>query len=397
MEPNQCTKLLEGGIYTTLNVVKSGDFLYDLKKYYESEQFKEDFKAQKFSFGFEAIDPTSMVKNVLNFGASDDEANSFIERVKSLETITVSQSFFDSFSLHTPNKDIIEGYVKCLEVQNNKKGLSTVIQEGEEGITIFIFYNKISSTDFSPVVENYIITNGIEISKSFEKEQTLDINNSITIQRTDPTKEIFFFLDTDKGPVNCLLNALPSGFNKDFPVGTILCSYLSWDEFQKVTQNNLSNPDKNWNSKYSKWSPCDGRRIESSCGLARATQNLTNVPDLRGIFLRGNNIFDINEAGNGIPIVSITQKDPSDNRLRGIVQDDDIKEHNHQIVLQSFGGVTTTPKAVAGNTSGADGDLDGSREISGYDKTTVPLVIANTGGKETRPKNVAINYYIRIN
>jgi hypothetical protein len=68
MEPNQCTKLLEGGIYTTLNVVKTGDFLYDLKKYYESEKFKDDFKAKKFSFGFEAIDPTSMVKNVLNLG-----------------------------------------------------------------------------------------------------------------------------------------------------------------------------------------------------------------------------------------------------------------------------------------------------------------------------------------
>ena len=26
MEPNQCTKLLEGGIYTTLNVVKSGNY-----------------------------------------------------------------------------------------------------------------------------------------------------------------------------------------------------------------------------------------------------------------------------------------------------------------------------------------------------------------------------------
>ncbi|CAD0225452.1 hypothetical protein KYG33_00475 [Chryseobacterium sp. D764] len=397
MEPIQCAKLLEGGIYTTLNVVKTGDFLYDLKKYYESEKFKEDFKARKFSFGFEAIDPTSMVKNVLNFGASDDEINSFQEKIKSLETIMVSQSFFDSFSLHTPNKDIIEGYLKCLEVQNNKKGLSTVVQEGDEGITIYIFYNKISSTDPSPVVEDYKITNGIEISKSFHKGGILDDDNSITFKRSDPSKDIFFFLDTDKGPVNCLLNGLPNGFNKDFPVGTVLCSYLNWVEFQEVTQNNLSNPDKNWNSKYSKWAPCDGRIIDSTCGLARAGQNLTNVPDLRGVFLRGNNVFDSNEAGNGIPGVSSQQKDPSDNRLRGSIQQDEFKEHNHQIVQQSFGGVVATPLAVSGNTSGADGDLDGSQTVSGYDKAAVPLVIAITGGKETRPKNMAINYYIRIN
>ena len=84
-------------------------------------------------------------------------------------------------------------YLISLEVQNNKKGLSTVLQEGEEGITIFIFYNKISTTDPSPIVENYTITNGIEMSKSFEKGKMLDINNSITIQRIDETKEIFFF------------------------------------------------------------------------------------------------------------------------------------------------------------------------------------------------------------
>ncbi|PXW14707.1 hypothetical protein C8D70_10645 [Chryseobacterium sp. CBTAP 102] len=397
MEPNQCTKLLEGGIYTTLNVVKTGNFLYDLKKYYESEKFKDDFKAKKFSFGFEAIDSTSMVKNVLNLGASDDEINNFQEKVKSLETITVSQSFFDSFSLHTPNKDVIEGYVKCLEVQNNKKGLSTVVQEGDEGITIYIFYNKISSTDPSPVVEDYKITNGIEISKSFNKGGILDDNNSITFKRSDPSKDIFFFLDTDKGPVNCLLNGLPSGFNKDFPVGTILCSYLSWEEFQEVTKNNLTNPDKNWNSRYSKWAPCDGRRIDSTCGLARAAQNLNNVPDLRGVFLRGNNIFDSNEAGNGIPPVPQYQKDPSDNRVRGSIQKDEFKEHNHQIVQQTFGGAVTTPLAVSGNTSGADGDLDGSQIVSGYDRTTVPLIIANAGGTENRPKNMAINYFIRIN
>ncbi|RXM41182.1 hypothetical protein BOQ62_02055 [Chryseobacterium sp. CH21] len=397
MEPNQCTKLLEGGIYTTLNIVKTGNFLYDLKKYYESEKFKEDLKVKKISFGFEAIDPTSMVKNVLNFGASDDEINNFQEKIKSLETIMVSQSFFDSFSLHMPNKDIIEGYVKCLEVQNNKKGLSTVIQEGDEGITIYIFYNKISSTDPSPIVEDYIITNGTEISKSFNKGGILDDDNSITFKRNDPSKDIFFFLDTDKGPVNCLLNGLPSGFNKDFPVGTVLCSYLSWEEFQEVTKNNLTNPDKNWNSKYSKWAPCDGRKVDTTCGLARATQNLTNVPDLRGVFLRGNNIFDLNEAGNGIPGVSPSQKDPSDNRLRGSIQQDDFKEHNHQIVKQTFGGILMTPLAVSGNTSGADGDLDGSQIVSGYDKAAVPLIIASTGGTETRPKNMAINYYIRIN
>ena len=111
METNQCSKLLENGLYTTLNITKTGDFLQDLKKYYESEQFKSDFKSQKFNFSSEAIDPTSLVKNTLGFGASDDEINEFQQKIKSLDTLKVSQSFYDSFALHIPNKDLtLKGY-----------------------------------------------------------------------------------------------------------------------------------------------------------------------------------------------------------------------------------------------------------------------------------------------
>jgi hypothetical protein len=383
MEANQCSKLLENGIYTTLNITKSGDFHYDLKKYYESDQFKKDFKAQKLTFGAEAIDPETLVKTVLNFGASDDEVNEFQLKIKSLDTIKISQSFFDSFTLHTPNKDLIVGYVKCLEIQNNAKGLSTIVQEAEEGITIFIMYNKISNTDPSPIVENYTITNGTEISKSFKKGKKLDKDNSITIKRKTPDNEVFFFLDTNKGPVNVLVKGIPSGFNKDFPVGTIINSYLAWDEFQNVTKNNFNNPDTGiWNSKYSKWSPCDGRAIDNSSGLARASTNLTNVPDLRGTFLRGYNKFDPSENLNGIAAVSPAQKDPNDNRVRGEFQQDQIISHTHNCYQPNAAGLVAEC-----------GDCAGVIYTMSYTSTSEQY----NGGVETRPKNVAINYYIRIN
>jgi hypothetical protein len=388
MEPNQCTPLLEQGIYTTLNITKTGQFLYDLKKYYESEQFKNDFKAQKFTLGVETFDPKTLVKNTLNLGASDDEINEFQLKIKSSEKISISQSFYDNYTLKTPNKDVLQAYVECMRIQNGLKGLSTIIQEGESTITIYIQYNKIAVTDPSPIVENYAVTNAIEIGKSFEIGKELDINNSITLKRVSADEEVFFFLDTNKGPVNTLIKGLPSGFNKDFPVGTIITSYLSWEEFQNVTKNNFNNPDKGiWNSKFSKWSPCDGRAIDNTSALSRASVNLTNVPDLRGVFLRGNNKFDDKENQIGISEVNSLQKDPENNRLRGKVQLDEYKEHFHigsqkyeQIVHD--GGLWDDYGKIIDFVDG-DGAQKGRTSSS--------------GGLETRPKNVSINYYIRIN
>lgn len=54
--------------------------------------------------------------------------------------------------------------------------------------------------------------------------------------------------------------------------------------------------------------------------------------------------------------------------------------HSHDIAVQYWGGGGGTPYGVSQNPSGTDGDLDGSTRITGYDKSSVPLVITSTGG-----------------
>ena len=87
-----------------------------------------------------------------------------------------------------------------------------------------------------------------------------------------------------------------------------------------------------------------------------------NLPDLRGEFIRG---FD---SGRGV----------DSNRIFGSSQDDEFKEHSHTISTGStaFGG----PQKV--------------RELSLYRSGSETT--SSSGGNETRPRNIALNYIIKF-
>jgi len=167
--------------------------------------------------------------------------------------------------------------------------------------------------------------------------------------------------------------------NHLLPVGTIISSYLNWDEFQNVTDNNSLCIDFLFHSKKSFWSPCDGRILDPESKLSLASTNLTKVPDLRGLFLRGFNIMDENESGYGITVVE--DGDPDNHRIRGQRQNDDIKKHSHSYDVNK-------------------NDIDGSNSGTSKDPAKKHFKTESTGisgGEETRPKNMAVYYYIKIN
>ncbi len=163
------------------------------------------------------------------------------------------------------------------------------------------------------------------------------------------------------------------------PVGTIVASYLAWGEFQAAARNNVTNPEGNAWSPRSKWCPADGRQVTGS--RFEAVTGERNVPELRGRFLRGLNTFD-----QGQPAIAGSIGDP-DNRQRGSYQPDDLRSHRHRV------------RSSIGNAIGSDNyDVAGGQFRVGppnasKDTTDAP----ETGGVETRPRNVAIFYYVRIN
>ena len=154
------------------------------------------------------------------------------------------------------------------------------------------------------------------------------------------------------------------------PIGTVISSVLPPGEFYRQAKITGATFDA---EKYT-WALADGRDVTRSKyeQLLRAT----TVPDLRGLFLRG-----INEAR------ADDRRDPEgQGRHPGDYQADSVVSHGHalspriaELALNvGFGGY---PEHVVG-AHAANG-------------TTVTPALY--GGAETRPRNAAVYWYIRIN
>lgn len=123
------------------------------------------------------------------------------------------------------------------------------------------------------------------------------------------------------------------------------------------------------------------------------------LPDLRGVFLRGVN-EDRNDGYRDVDVEKRVRLKKGASPLPnspGSFQLDAVKKHNHDIEMQSWGGIYATPEAVSGNTAGSDGNIDSSQISDGYDRNSVPLVITDYGSSiETRPVNAYVYFIIKI-
>lgn len=117
-----------------------------------------------------------------------------------------------------------------------------------------------------------------------------------------------------------------------------------------------------------RWVLADGRAVK---GSKYATYISTHVPDLRGCFLRGRNYGRAGGDGN-----------VAGDLVLGSYQHHELQSHSHsflEMVLQN-------------PVDGVDSVAVNSGEHRTAAGTTDP-----TGGPETRPSNVTINYFICIN
>ncbi len=152
-------------------------------------------------------------------------------------------------------------------------------------------------------------------------------------------------------------------------LGTIQASVLDYDNLIKITED-----PKVIDPKVSGWIPADGRSIDGS--LLHLRTGMKNAPDLRGKFLRGlNTIYNIGE-----PVLDENKADPQPNRRPGDYQEDALRTHTH---------------SYTDRQEGVGNQADGGNDV-GLDKVETKNTNA-TGDKETRPKNVSVYFYIKIN
>lgn len=174
------------------------------------------------------------------------------------------------------------------------------------------------------------------------------------------------------------------------------------------------------------WFLCDGRAISSldhltadekteliSLLTAAGNPNPNNLPDLRGYFLRGVD----GGSGNDPDHLSRTG---SGHRVGGI-QGEEFKSHNHTQANHTHSGTTSTNGnhthtwnyGREGDDSGNGGSNNEFTYASGpnYDSPIAQAgdhshsfttglasnsTINSTGGNETRPKNIGVNYIIKV-
>jgi hypothetical protein len=103
------------------------------------------------------------------------------------------------------------------------------------------------------------------------------------------------------------------------------------------------------------------------------TGNLFQVPDYRGLFVRG---LDYKQTPGEIR----TLIDPDGERnLDGTVQNDEFKSHRHPVPIA---------QGITGSSSGAAAFVGGNYNPN-------PDNTSFTGGAETRPKNIVALYCIK--
>ncbi|MFL5763612.1 MAG: hypothetical protein ACJ77K_06690 [Bacteroidia bacterium] len=180
-------------------------------------------------------------------------------------------------------------------------------------------------------------------------------------------------------------------------LGAIVASVLNYDQFcnamgEKPAINNAN----------SSYVPCDGRLITGSA-LEKLTQvgpsqpeplnHIQNAPDLRGKFLRGLN--QMYSPGEPTGFDHVKNGDPDETlRKVGSYQGDGLIAHDHPASGHINGSV-----CGSNGTHDADSGHDKWNSDPTFGDHNVQVTVGNnsTGGKETRPKNIAVYYYIKIN
>ncbi len=157
----------------------------------------------------------------------------------------------------------------------------------------------------------------------------------------------------------------------NLPIGTIVPSMLGPSTFAKA----VGDLDRTT----SEWVLADGQSIAATSRYGQLS-NKTKTPDLRGMFLRG-----VNEGRKD------GEQDPDD-RKPGEYQRDALQQHGHKTDARKHGW-------------GKMGDTQGWTKKAGeapiasvtFVTTLKDAKVKTRTAVETRPKNVAVYFYIKVN
>jgi hypothetical protein len=169
-------------------------------------------------------------------------------------------------------------------------------------------------------------------------------------------------------------------------LGTIISSVLTYDQLCSEIHENPA-----FNSGNSSFAPCDGRTITHS-RLHECVPAMHNAPDLRGKFQRGLNQM-YGDGLENLPFNPDTHGDPEDNRVVNTYQADAVVRHNHPATVNINGNIIGSNR----HHDVEEGDQKYNSDPTFFGGISVTIGNNENGEIETRPRNIAVYFYIKIN
>jgi len=172
------------------------------------------------------------------------------------------------------------------------------------------------------------------------------------------------------------------GNSKD-SIGDIKVSYLTVSEF--VSENGNS------------WVLCDGTALPGGSRYGTLTSQ-TNKPDFRGEFLRGSDQGRGADSGRGFRSSQAENTSASDLSVSGSATSSGGHHHLEGVwSLNSTGNYGADSTGVGHNNSITGSGNCNHTKTSSVGDHAHPISAVVSGSSETRPRNVAVNYFIKIN
>lgn len=340
--------------------------------YFQSESFKSDAKSGRWDLGISAVADG----NPINLAANSNEQQraEFSAKLKAYKTVQISADTKIKIVRRYASQIAWENFVRLAEIEASKVGFNAAVTSEEDFVLVTLSYRKESGKEPWPTLKRIHVIGGFVVDAP-APETVLDAPYTVKIRRQGD-EDVVFAMDTDlKRPVVLRAQApISRRFARGIPIGSVIASTLPFDKFLQAVGEKAP-----YDSRRSNWAPADGRAVASQDYTALASTS--NVPDLRGVFVRGLNVFDPGYSATN-PL-GAAQADPDGDRRVGGLQADTVGPHSHPI--------TTLGSWVAVHAGGTHGVAN--HYWFGQNGSATQN---NVGTTETRPKNVALFYYIRI-
>lgn len=380
-----CNQILEKGIFNQFDEYSDSDFrdFLDIILTKDKTLFTSEYNKNSSSKGADAAYGV--------YSAGYDEDNLSVSDKRRLELIKtfyarnnkITNSDRQFISRKTASQSIAASWERCV-LNCGTSGL-IIKSDGDPNGDEFIVSvewlpdNRVEAEDKEGIlIKNVQVTNGSIVGDgNLKKNEVLMPFGSLVtkIKRSNPENDLIISISTDKyGVRKKNINKVVVKHSNDLPVGTIIQSVLPYKDFMNL------NDQSPVFSNESLWAPCDGRRVPID---AKYRIYADNTPDLRGVFIRGLNSFYPNDEGTQ-PILEERKDIDGIQRRANSFQNDTLKSHSHNYTkTHGFGYKTGEPRfEFFGNGGGPT-----------FTETGTSL----EGGVETRPKNVAVYFFIKIN